>query len=137
MLPPELKDLIHIEQRLQKGEFIRGISAEDYILKIEDQAEILIHHSGGSYNGFVAFYCNNDVSREGYIALLLIAASGRGKGLGGELLSSALMVMKSRGFTACSLEVRAGNSSAIKLYTRYGFKIVADGDTNIKMQVRL
>ena len=103
MLPPELKDLIHIEQRLQKGEFIRGISAEDYILKIEDQAEILIHHSGGSYNGFVAFYCNNDVSREGYIALLLIAASGRGKGLGGELIVG-VKPRSSKLNQACSME---------------------------------
>jgi ribosomal protein S18 acetylase RimI-like enzyme len=137
MLPLDLKNLIYVEQLRQDGEFIRGISVDEYIAKIENKAEILIHHVEGSNSGFLAFYCNNYASKEGYIALLLIAESGRGKGLGGELLGSALTIMRHRGFRICNLEVRAGNSSAMKLYARFGFEIVTLSKTNIKMQVRL
>lgn len=137
MLPPELKELIRIEQLRQAGEFIRGISTNEYIEKIEAQAEFLIHHVAGAYSGLLAFYCNNYVSKDGYIALLLVAENGRGKGCGRELLGSALMIMRNRGFGSCSLEVRQGNDSAIKLYTRFGFEVVTSSENNLKMKVLL
>jgi len=60
---------------------------------------------------------------EAHIATLAVHPEYRNKGVATELLSEALCVALDKGMTQATLEVRANNSIAHKLYERFGFEI--------------
>lgn len=47
----------------------------------------------------------------------------RGKGLGGQILSFALEVLKKKGISSVVLEVLAGQQDVVKFYSRSGFRV--------------
>lgn len=60
----------------------------------------------------------------GEVMNLSVAAAHRKKGCGGALLSAALHSAAEAGAGSVSLEVRADNIAAIRLYEKYGFERV-------------
>lgn len=72
-----------------------------------------------------------------------LAASYRGRGIGGALLATTLNAALERGLTRIELVVRADNEVAIALYRRHGFEVegrlrhylVVDGQTYDALQM--
>ncbi len=58
-------------------------------------------------------------------ASFMVAADGRGQGIGGALVRDALDWARARGFAGMQFNaVAASNTSAVELYERHGFSIV-------------
>lgn len=52
-----------------------------------------------------------------------VAASHRGRGVGGRLIAATMEAALARGFTRIELTVRTDNAAAIALYRRCGFEV--------------
>jgi [ribosomal protein S18]-alanine N-acetyltransferase len=63
---------------------------------------------------------------EAHIATLAVHPDIRGHGIAQKLLSVALTESIRRGASMATLEVRAGNKIAQKLYNRFGFQVVGE-----------
>ncbi len=62
-----------------------------------------------------------DYPDEAFVQTMAVAPSVQGRGVGAQLLSALLAEAARRGQRAVSLEVRADNAPAQRLYTRHGF----------------
>ena len=62
-----------------------------------------------------------DYPDEAFVQTLAVAPAAQGEGLGGRLLVALLEEAARRGQRTVSLEVRADNDAAQRLYARYGF----------------
>ncbi|MFP5220563.1 MAG: ribosomal protein S18-alanine N-acetyltransferase [Actinomycetes bacterium] len=62
-----------------------------------------------------------DYPDEAWVQTMAVAPASRGSGLGGRLLRALLDEAERRGQRTVSLEVRAGNAAAQRLYERHGF----------------
>jgi len=82
--------------------------AEMWVLEHEEQGIV----------GYFVLWCVLD---QGELANLAVAASHRGMGYGTLLLGQVIEVARERGVEALYLEVRVSNTSAMKLYQRFGF----------------
>lgn len=60
---------------------------------------------------------------EGHITNIAIDTSFRGLGLGYYMVSHMMSLMKAEGIKSVTLEVRASNVAAIKLYEKCGFEV--------------
>ena len=83
----------------------------------------------GLLRGLLAFLVFNisiakPLSDEMYIAVLVVDASMRGKGIGSLLMQSAFEIAQKNQCTAVVLDVASTNPNARRLYERLGFKLV-------------
>lgn len=58
----------------------------------------------------------------GHVKDIAVHPDYRGRGIGAQLLGSALTVMREKRASHVKLEVRESNDSAIRLYRRFGFQ---------------
>jgi ribosomal-protein-alanine N-acetyltransferase len=58
----------------------------------------------------------------GHVKDIAVHPDYRGRGIGAQLLGSALTVMREKRASRVRLEVRESNDSAIRLYRRFGFQ---------------
>lgn len=123
-LPEPIVRLIREEQERQEQRFIESVDLEAYLLKLGTSAEILANLAEGRCRALVAFYCNNTVTRQAYITLVVVDPRDRALGMGRALVTGALDLARSRGFTSCRLEVATGNAPAQALYRSLGFRPV-------------
>lgn len=128
MLPAEIAALVREEQQRQSGRFVEGTDLETYLQKLDERAEIVSAIEHGRCRGFVAFYCNNLLTRRAYITLVVVAPHDRASGLGRALVARVLDTCRDRGFTSCGLEVRADNTAALALYAGLGFSETGERD---------
>ena len=63
-----------------------------------------------------------DYPDEAFVQTLAVAPHAQGDGLGTRLLDALLVEAERRGQRVVSLEVRAGNEPALRLYARHGFR---------------
>ena len=124
MLPGPVADLIREEQARQENRFVEGVDFETYLAKLGERAEILSVADGTRCRGFVAYYANDQASKQAFITLVLVAPEDRGRGVGHSLVACVLDIVKRRGVTSCSLEVAAGNTAAHAMYRQLGFHAV-------------
>lgn len=59
---------------------------------------------------------------EGQITNVAVSPAYRGKGVGTEMLAKLIELVKEKGSTAMTLEVRPSNAPALALYRKFGFK---------------
>jgi ribosomal protein S18 acetylase RimI-like enzyme len=137
MLTDAIRQLILDEQARQSGRFIEGVDLDAYLRKLDEQAEIHADVRDGRCRGFVAFYCNNQQTRQAFITSVVVAPPDRGTGLGRELVRAVLDTCRSRGFTRCRLEVRSDNVAAIAMYTGLGFVDAGARDGRQVLEVAL
>ena len=137
MLPESIRSLILDEQARQANRFIEDVDLDEYLAKLGDRAETLSDSAGGRCRGFVAFYCNDEASRQAYITLVLVESSARGTGLGRSLVESVLAIAKRRGFVSCRLEVGKGNAAARAMYTSLGFHVVEERNHKDLLEITL
>lgn len=63
---------------------------------------------------------------EAHVTTLAVDPMHRGRGIGERLLHAILMAAIAEGAQRSTLEVRESNVPAIKLYEKYGYKVVAE-----------
>ena len=133
-IPDDVLEIINAEQDLQNGQFYPD---QEYLDKISQRAELVIHRAAGKTLGFVFFYCNAESKEFSYITLIATSNAARGKGIGYSLVNQVLFLSKQRGYRACRLEVRKSNKSALAFYERMGFQIIEDRNDRFLMSMAL
>lgn len=123
-LHDSIRSLILAEQTRQENRFIEGVDLDEYLAKLADRAEILSDSVAGRCRGVVAFYCNDESTKQAYITLVLVDPRDRGLGIGRALVACVLDLAKRRGFTSCRLEVAQRNEAAHAMYLSLGFRVV-------------
>ena len=137
MLPESMRSLILEEQARQVNRFIEGVDLEAYLSKLADRAEILSDSLSESCRGFVAFYCNDQATKQAFITLVLVDPRDRGLGIGRSLVGCVLEIAKRRGFTSCRLEVTKRNVQAHAMYLSMGFRVVEGHAQKDLMEIAL
>ncbi len=84
-----------------------------------DAAFYLVAVLSGKVIGYAGLWAILD---EGHITNIAVHPDHRRKGLGRVMLSELIRVSQENGIDKHTLEVRASNESAIKLYEKFGFK---------------
>lgn len=133
----DVKALIEVEQERQKNTFIETEDLNAYLVKIQSNAEFIIHYASGQCAGFVAFYCNDTTKDLAFITLVLLAPQFRGRGLAKSLINYTLDYCRINGFKKCGLNVRKDNHSAINLYESCGFEVKSENNEKLLMVVTL
>jgi len=64
------------------------------------------------------------VGDDGELLKIAVDKQARGKGIGDLLISAVLETAGNKAFPSVFLEVRSGNTAAIRLYEKHGFKTV-------------
>lgn len=82
----------------------------------------------------------NQVPGEGRILMFAVEAPWRRRGTGSALMSTFFHRCRARGLRKVTLEVRVGNSTAIRFYNRFGFTVMdllrgyySDGENGYQM----
>lgn len=84
--------------------------------------ENALYLAAESTDGSIAGLCGLlDILGEGDISNVAVRESFRRKGIAEGMLSELIKQGKERGITAFTLEVRASNEAAIRLYEKFGF----------------
>jgi ribosomal-protein-alanine N-acetyltransferase len=101
-------------------------------------ARVDVWRDGEDVLGFGVYWL---VAGELQILAIATRASARRRGIAGALVDKALAAARAAGCTLATLEVRRGNTPAIALYERAGFRTVAtrasyyrDGEDALVMQ---
>ena len=126
MLHEPIRALIAAEQSRLDGRFVEGVDFDAYLSKLAVSAEFLADLTADRCRGFVAYYCNDEATKQAYITLVLVDPQDRGSGLGRSLVAGVLDIARRRGFTSCRLEVAKRNAAAYALYLSMGFGTVED-----------
>lgn len=92
-----------------------------YLLKIDKFSVFEKYYIENNLAGFVSFYCNNEETKEAFITLVLVDKNYRGMSIAQKLIIEVIDIIKEKGFLKCTLEVKADNLNAIKLYSKIGF----------------
>lgn len=87
-----------------------------------DTRHYLVALDGGEIAGYAGLCAYPD---EAYVQTLAVAPDRQGQGLGARLLTALLAEAARRRKTTVSLEVRADNLPAQRLYERHGFRRIA------------
>ncbi len=137
MLPEPIHSLILEEYARHGDRFIDAADVPGYVAKLGERSEILSDIAGGRCRGFVAFYCNDESSRQAYITLVLVDPRDRGAGLGRALVGGVLEIARRRGYTSCRLEVARHNAGARAMYDAIGFRLVEDRGSKDVLEIAL
>jgi ribosomal protein S18 acetylase RimI-like enzyme len=124
MLPDAIRSLILDEHARAPQHFLDGVDVDAYLAKLADRAEVLCDWGEGRCRGLVAFYCNDESTRQAFITLVLVDPRDRRLGIGRALIACVLDLARRRGYTSCRLEVARHNDSAHDLYASLGFRVV-------------
>jgi ribosomal protein S18 acetylase RimI-like enzyme len=137
MLADNIAALIRAEQSRQDGQFVDVADLDGYLAKLHDKAEFLSDSQGDRCRGFVAFYCNDEVSKRAYITLVLVDPQDRGLGIARTLVAGVLQLARERGFTSCRLEVAKTSVAAHALYRSLGFTAIETRGDKDLMEISL
>lgn len=80
---------------------------------------VLVARQNGQPTGYVT--CDADAQGHGWIGLIAVAESWRGRGLGAALVSEALRWFHKTGLEEVRVITQAANASAMRMYERTGF----------------
>ncbi len=104
---------------LESKVFSMPWSAGDFLEMIEaDYAYYYVAEEDGVIVGCCGI---RNIAGEGEITNVVVAEEHRKKGIGQKMLEYMLDVAEASGIGDCTLEVRASNQEAIRLYERLGF----------------
>lgn len=97
--------------------------------KFSKSACFLAAYSDEKLAGYVAFYCNDTVSKTAFISIIVVKKCFQRIGLGSTLIDEAISTSKKNGMKRIRLEVDKNNEKAIAFYKKKGFKIESDTET--------
>ena len=104
---------------IEQASFSHPWSMDAYKKEIENQvAHYLVLTNEGEVCAYGGYW---QIFAEGHITNIAVKNEFRKQGLGTELVKALIEDAKNNGITAMTLEVRASNEPAIKLYEKMGF----------------
>lgn len=112
----DIDDIYYVETHCFRTPWSKDSIRDD--INENDRALYVVATDNGRIIGFCAMHTVLD---EGHIMNLAVLEEFRGQRIGEKLLKKAFEFVPAE-VTCYTLEVRASNASAIKLYTRLGFK---------------
>ncbi len=119
MTEDDLAEVVALEKRCYPTPW----SLQQFVAELENPvAAIILCEQNGELAGYVCYWL---VAGELQILNVATAPQFRRQGVAGQLLTRVFAECQSSGLSSAWLEVRSGNSGAIKLYQRLGF--VANG----------
>lgn len=114
----EPKDIVQVAE-IEKNTFSQPWSEASFRDTLSrDDTLYLVAEKQGEILGYCGLWQSLD---EGEIPNVAVKETYRGRGVGEALLAELILQGKERGITAYTLEVRAGNKAAIRLYEKLGF----------------
>lgn len=99
---------------------------ENFSEKVIKKGVVYFYYSNKQPVGLISGYMNDTENFTSYVDLLVISESYSHQGIGNSLLQTFETEAKKHGMLLNALKVVKGNESAIKLYKKSGYKIVAD-----------
>ena len=105
------------------------VDLKDYILKIQEKAELITEEQNGLIRGLVILYCNDFETKIAYISLVGDLPEFRGMGIAKICMSQAINVAKEKGMKR--IMIHSNNPVAVKIYNDLGFHIIEDGDRKL------
>lgn len=96
-----------------------------HAIKLAKTAEVYIAKDNSPI-GFIAFYCNNEANKVGYITQIGVKKETQSSGIGKRLMNVAYSTCKEKGMKIIRLEVSKLNNKAIRFYEKEGFKYYED-----------
>jgi len=100
------------------------ISIVDYVDKLLNNANIIVHIENNQLVGVMAYYANN--AAYGFLTLALINENYQGKGIGKRLLQYSINDLQFKKIKIFKLEVLKSNEKAIQFYKKLNFNIVQE-----------
>ena len=102
-------------------------SIEKYAYKLYKNAQsYYIMNQENEFIGFAIFYCNDKITKIGYLTLISVNDKYLHKGIGNDLLKLCIEKCKLCGMKQLKLEVYRNNKNAFKFYIKNGFEIIEE-----------
>jgi ribosomal-protein-alanine N-acetyltransferase len=119
MLAADLDQIVEIEKASMPSPW----SKELFDAELQrSQARYFVAEDKGKVIGYMGYW---EAPEEAHIINLAVAPQARQKGVGFEMMNHCLGFAYSKGARLATLEVRAGNEAAQKLYEKMNFRTVA------------
>jgi len=135
-LKPKIYDLMNLMINDGSGLFeVRDLDV--YIDKLINSASIITIMAQDALLGFLAYYANDNVSKIGFISMLIIDPSTKRMGYGRRLVEFAVKDLMLKGFKKCRTEVNANNIKAINICKRLGFSYIGRNDAYYVFELNL
>lgn len=132
----DILKLLNANNRIEDGVYIIQ-DLENYVDKIIQFSKIIAIHENGMFQGFISYYKNDPNKKIGFLSMLYIDKGFQSYGAGSILLKTAIEDLKKNLFSIYKLEVLRTNEKAIKLYTKFGFKIIDEKNEFLLMELQL
>jgi [ribosomal protein S18]-alanine N-acetyltransferase len=116
----DLDEVIWVEQSSFRTPWTRTMFEDEF--KNPEMAHYLIARCEDHVVGYMGFWL---IGNEAHITNLAVHPAFRRRKIGERLLFALLRLARRLGAARATLEVRAGNEPARKLYEKYGFQLIA------------
>lgn len=114
-----IPDVLAIENRVNTAPW----SEKAFLNELQNPQSIFrLARLDGAVIGYAGIW---RVVDEAHVTTIAIAPEQQRQGYGARLLREVLSVAKDEGLACSTLEVRASNEAAIRLYERFGYQIAA------------
>lgn len=99
----------------------------EFINKLIKFGYLFVAEQDGRLVGLIGFYANDMLSKVAYVSSFCVAKDVEGRGISRELFERFLVLARSSGMTAVSLNVVKDNPRAISFYTKMGLRVIGCG----------
>lgn len=107
---------------IERASFSQPWSAQGFLDTLRNKNTIYLSaEENGEILGYLGLWKS---FTEADITNVAVKKTARRRGVAGLLLREAKRISKENGITSLTLEVRAGNTAALRLYEKYGFHSV-------------
>ena len=96
-------------------------SLEQYARKLADNAVVDVVSMEDKIIGFVAFYCNDVLTKRAFLTQIAVVDDYKGQNIGNILLELCVEKVKKNGMKKLICEVDDDNVAALKFYDKNGF----------------
>jgi [ribosomal protein S18]-alanine N-acetyltransferase len=114
---PDMKEIIEIEGLCFENQW----SQHQFCSSLKEL--FLVYEEKGKILGFL-IACACEVARQAIIMRIAVHPDHQGRGLASRLIAAALEKFKMMGLKGAELDVEIVKNGAIKLYEKFGFKIM-------------
>lgn len=120
MRPEDLEEILWVEKSSFRTPWTRQLFEEEF--RHPDLSHFLVAHCQEHVVGYMGFWLVLD---EAHITNLAVHPAFRRRKVGERLVRAVLELAVKLGARRATLEVRAGNEAAQRLYAKFGFRLAA------------
>lgn len=88
--------------------------------------------------GFIAYYCNNEESKSGYLSMIIVRSTYQHQGIGSTLLRYMIDMCRQKGYTNIRSEVNINNNKSVSFFQNNGFYLLGKaGENSVYYELKL